>query len=55
MRLISEVIEELREIRDEFGEVGVEIFDAYDMDMRQPVTHVKFDHDRQRAQLLSDR
>lgn len=55
MKKLSEVISELREIYDEYGEVGVELYDAYDMEMRQPVTHVQFDHDRQTAQLLSDR
>jgi hypothetical protein len=55
MKKISEVIEQLRDIYDEYGDVGAEMYDAYDMEMRQPVTHVKFDQDRQRVQFLSDR
>jgi hypothetical protein len=52
---ISEVLTELQRTYDEFGDVEVEMFDAMDMDMYQPVSHVKFDQDRARAQILSDR
>jgi hypothetical protein len=55
MTKVSTVLAELQHIYDEFGDVGVEMFDTYDMDMRQPVTHVRFDHDRQRVQFISDR
>lgn len=54
-KMLSAIIEELREFYDEFGDVPTEMYDAYDMDMRQPVTHVQFDHDRQTVQFLSDR
>ena len=52
---LSEALSEQQRIYDEFGDVDVELFDALDMDMYQPVTHVKFDQDRQRVQFLSDR
>lgn len=55
MKKISAVIDELQRIYDEFGDVDAEMYDAYDMDMHQPVTHVTFDHDRSRVQFLSDR
>lgn len=55
MKKISEGIAEMQRIYDEFGDVGMEMYDAYDMEMHQPVTHVEFDHDRQRVQFLSDR
>lgn len=55
MKKISAIIDELQRIYDEFGDVGSEMYDTYDMDARQPVTHVQFDHDRQRVQFLSDR
>jgi hypothetical protein len=55
MKKISEIIDDLRHIYDEFGDVEAELYDAYDMDMRQPVTHVQFDYDRQRVEFLSDR
>lgn len=55
MKMISEAIDALVAIRDEFGEVAMEMYDPYDMDMRQLVTDVRFDADRQRVQILSDR
>lgn len=55
VKKISAIISELHDIYDEFGDVESELYDAYDMDMRQPVTHVRFDQDRQRVQFLSDR
>jgi hypothetical protein len=55
MKRISEIIAELRDVYDEFGDVGTELYDTFDMDMRQPVTHVQFDPERQRVQFLSDR
>lgn len=55
MKKISEIIEQLRDVYDEFGDVGSELYDAYDMDMRQPVTAVRYDNDRQRVQFISER
>lgn len=55
VRKLSEIMDELRRIYDEFGDVEPEMLDTYDMDMYQPVTHVQFDHERQRVQFLSDR
>lgn len=52
---VSEVLAELHRTYDEFGDVEVELLDTLDMDMYQPVTHVQFDGDRQRVQVLSDR
>lgn len=52
---ISQALDELRRVYDEFGDVGLEMLDTMDMEMHQPVTHVRFDYDRQRVTLLSDR
>ncbi len=52
---ISEILAEVQRTYDEFGDVDGELFDALDMDMFQPITHVRFDQDRQRVQFLSDR
>ncbi len=55
MKKLSEALDDLRRAYDEFGDVELEMYDPYDMDMRQPVTHITFDHDRQRVQIISDR
>jgi hypothetical protein len=52
---LSTVIEDLRRAYDEFGDVEVEMADTMDMEMYQPVTHVKFDQDRGRVQIISER
>lgn len=52
---LSTLIAELQRVYDEFGDVTPEMYDTYDMDMFVPVTHVQFDHDRQRVQIISDR
>jgi hypothetical protein len=52
---LSEGLAEQQRIYDEFGDVEMEMFDAMDMEMFQPITHIKFDQDRQRMQFLSDR
>lgn len=55
MKRLREIIDELEAIYQEFGDVGAELYDAYDMEMLQPVTDVRFDGDRQRVQFLSER
>jgi hypothetical protein len=52
---ISEILSEVQRVYDEFGDVDGELFDALDMEMFQPITHIQFDQDRQRVQFLSDR
>jgi hypothetical protein len=52
---ISEALSELQRVYDEFGDVGVELFDALDSEMFVPVTHIRFDQDRARVQIISDR
>lgn len=55
MKNLREVIDRLCEIYDEFGDVGTELYDAYDMEMLQPLTDIRYDNDRQRVQFLSER
>ena len=52
---ISQILDEVQRVYDEFGDVEGELCDTLDMDRFQPVTHVKFDYDRSRVQFLSDR
>jgi hypothetical protein len=52
---ISSIIDELRRVYDEFGNVEGEMADTMDMDMFQPVTHIMFSQDRGRVQIISDR
>jgi hypothetical protein len=42
-------------VYDEYGDVEVELLDTIDSEMFAPVTDVKFDQDRARAQIISDR
>jgi hypothetical protein len=52
---ISEILVELQRAYDEFGDMDGELFDAMDMEMFQPITHVRFEQERGRMQFLSDR
>lgn len=55
MKGLREIIDKLEEIYQEFGDVGSELYDAYDMEMLQPVTEVRFDQERRRVQFISER
>jgi hypothetical protein len=54
MKDLREIIDQLEDIYQEFGPVGSEIFDSYDMEMLKPVTEVRFDQERRRVQFISD-
>lgn len=53
--LLSQALEDIKHIYDEFGDGPLELLDTYDMDMHQPVTHIRWDPDRQRTVVISDR
>ncbi len=52
---LSSIIADMQRMYDEYGDVEGEMMDTFDMDSYQPITHVRFDQDRQRVQVLSDR
>jgi hypothetical protein len=51
----SEAADLIIRIVDEFGDAEVEIVDTYDMEMHQPATEVRYDSDRERIVVVSDR
>jgi hypothetical protein len=52
---ISLIIADMQRMYDEYGDVEGEMADTLDMDMFQTITDVKFDQDRGRVQVISER